>query len=101
MTGSLRSVPVTHPTHSLFVRYPSPSRRAVWSECTIWVNLTNLVSSNLSVFGMLLASADSDSNHSYFAIQVVSAIPLVRSAAARGSGAGKGTETTLTAFHPS
>jgi hypothetical protein len=61
---------------------PTHPPRAVWSECTIWVNLTNLVKSNLSVFGMLLAAADSDSNHSYFAIQVVSAIPLVRGARA-------------------
>ena len=48
----------------------------IWSECTIWVNLSGLVQRNLSVFGLLLAWADGDSGHSYFAIQLVAALPL-------------------------
>ena len=47
----------------------------MWSEATIWINLSGLASTNLSVFGQLLVAV-SDSAHSYFTIQVVAALPL-------------------------
>ena len=47
----------------------------MWSEATIWVNLSGLATTNLSVFGQLLVAV-SDSAHSYFTIQAVAALPL-------------------------
>ncbi|RYE82855.1 MAG: hypothetical protein EOO65_04870 [Methanosarcinales archaeon] len=49
----------------------------MWSEATIWVNLSGLASENLSVFGMLLRAADEMGHHSYLAIQIAAAIPLL------------------------
>lgn len=40
----------------------------IWSESTIWLNLTGLVTSNLSVFGLLLSAVDDGSGHEYFFI---------------------------------
>jgi hypothetical protein len=49
----------------------------LWSEATIWINLTGLASQNLSVFGILLALADDKGGaHAYAAVQLVAAIPL-------------------------
>ena len=73
---SVSSPPPPYPFPSL--PFPNTHAFAVWSECTIWVNLQNLASTNLSVFGLMLTRADYDSHHSYFTIQVVAAIPLVR-----------------------
>jgi len=48
----------------------------MWSEATIWVNLSGLSSTNLSVFGQLLRAVSDAGLHEYFTIQVVAAIPL-------------------------
>jgi hypothetical protein len=48
----------------------------LWSEATIWLNLTGLVQQNLSVFGLLLIYFDNSSQVEYFAILVASAVPL-------------------------
>lgn len=48
----------------------------MWSEATIWINLSGLVKPNLSVFGQLLWAVSESSTHDYFSIQVVAAIPL-------------------------
>lgn len=48
----------------------------MWSEATIWINLSGLATNNLSVFGQLLRAVAQDGNQGYFMIQVVAAIPL-------------------------
>ena len=46
----------------------------MWSEATIWLNLTGLVSPNLSVFGLLLSAAVD--RNDYFSILLASSLPL-------------------------
>jgi len=48
----------------------------LWSEGTIWLNLTGLVSTNLSFFGQLLLWADDTAQHEYFVILFISFVPL-------------------------
>lgn len=49
----------------------------LWSEATIWVNLSGLVQQNLSVFGLILSAADDAGKHEYTAIQLAAAFPLL------------------------
>jgi len=48
----------------------------LWSEATIFLNLTGAASENLSVFGWVLKWADELGDHSYVAIQLASFFPL-------------------------
>ncbi len=50
----------------------------IWCEATIWLNLTGLVPTNLSVFGQMLIAIDSSTNDNstYFWTLVASALPL-------------------------
>lgn len=48
----------------------------IWSEATIWVNLSGITSTNLSVFGAILRAADLGGDNGYLAIQIASFIPL-------------------------
>lgn len=48
----------------------------LWSEATIFLNLTGTASENLSVFGWVLKWADELGSHSYVAIQLAAFIPL-------------------------
>ena len=48
----------------------------LWSEATIFLNLTGLVGPNLSLFGLFLHWADEQGSHSYAAIQLAALFPL-------------------------
>jgi hypothetical protein len=48
----------------------------LWSEATIFLNLTGIAKENLSVFGWVLRWADELGSHSYVAIQLAAFFPL-------------------------
>jgi len=48
----------------------------IWSEATIFLNLSGLVPVNLSIFGWFLHWADETGSHSYTAIQFAALVPL-------------------------
>lgn len=48
----------------------------IWSEATIFLNLSGLVPVNLSIFGWFLHWADETGSHSYTTIQLAALVPL-------------------------